>query len=329
MDTPSTLVDNTKTQRDAARVADAYFKFPLAGTYAFWGGEAESQKVVDKFYPGYAVEAQPYQQVFTNDETKSTIVNFNGTETPGDAWQGWGEAASPVQTAVASTASSAVDAAADILGLSTYYQAFKSGGSFLADKLTADVPNLDQRVEQGKALVDRIREERPDHHILLTGYSLGGLVAQRVSESSGNRLDALLFNSAVGKHTVNRDVEKRTIEFRISGDAVSTRFDGSPQFTFEKKTEIARGMFSSFEKLLTDTDRIGQPTDPIQSHWIENFALSRQRFHDQLMSENPTVNTRSPMNVQPIVTPQHDLFSVGLQCKPCPKGKVFCRCDLG
>ena len=324
---PSILVDNTKTQGDAERVADAYFKFPLAGVFAYWGGAADSQDVLDKFYPGYTVEAQPYQQVFTNDETKSTIVNFNGTETPADAWKGWGDAASPTQSAVASAASGVVDVAAGALGLSQYLQSFKAGGSFFVDKLTSNVPDLEERVAAGKTLVDALREERPDYHLLLTGYSLGGLVAERVA-TSGEPIDALLFNAAVGKHTTTQG-STRIINLRISGDVVSKRFDGVPQFTFAKNTESPRGMFSAWEKLVTDTDRLGQPTDPIQSHWLENFSLSRQRLHDQLVSETPTVVTKSPMHVQNIVTPQTDLFLVGYQCKPCPKGKIFCRCEIG
>ena len=327
MDTPSTLVDNTKTQRDAERVADTYFKFPLAGVYSFWGGGSEGQKVVDKFYPGYTVSAETRQQVFTDEKNKSTVINFNGTETPGDAWKGWGDAASPAQSTAASIASGVLDSAAASLGLSPYYDSFKVGGSYLLNSVTAAIPDLEQRIERGNSLVGSVREKYPDHHILLTGYSMGGLVAERVA--SDNRLDALLFNSAIGKHTVDRAAEKRIIKFRIANDAVSKRFDNSPQFTFDKKTETPGGLFSAWEKLVTDTDRIGQPTDPIQSHWLENFSLSRKRLHDQLTSETPTVSTQSPMHTQPIVTPQHDLFSVGLQCKPCPKGKLFCRCDIG
>ena len=327
MEIPSNIIDNTKTQHDAEKVADAYFKFPLAGSYGFWSGEKEAQKVVDKFYPGYNVSVEPRQQVFTDEKNKSSVINFNGTETPKDAWKGWGDSASPAQSSVASVASGLLDSAAASLGLSPYYDSFKVGGSYILNSVTSDVPDLEQRIERGNALVSSVREKYPDHHILLTGYSMGGLVAERVATK--NRLDALLFNSAIGKHTIDQDADKRIMKFRIANDAVSKRFDNSPQFTFDKKTENPGGLFSAWEKLVTDTDRIGQPTDPIQSHWLENFSLSRKRLHDQLMSETPTVaTTKSPMHTQPLITPKHDFFSVGLHCKPCPKGKLFCRCDI-
>lgn len=323
----SSVPDNTKTQSDSERVADAYFTFPLAGVYSYWGGEAEGQRVLDKFHPGYTVEAQKYQQVFTNDAEKSTIVNFNGTETPADAWKGWGDAASPVQSAATSVASGVIDAAADILGVAPYYQTFKTGAGYVADKFTSEVPTLEERVENGVELVQRVRRENPNHHVMLTGYSLGGLVAERVAADES--LDALLFNSAVGKHSVSASDAKRVVRFRISGDVVSKRFDDVKQYTFNRKTEAPQGMFAYWEKLVADTDRVGLPTDPIQSHWLENFALSKTRLHDQLMSDAPTVSTRSPMNVKPLVTPQHDLFLIGRLCRPCPKGKIFCRCDIG
>ena len=314
-----TVVDSTKTQQDAARVADAYMKFPLAGHYAFWGGQGEAQKVTDKFYPGYKVDAQPHQQVFTKDG--QAVVNFNGTETPLDAHKTWADAASPAQAQAARAAGMAVEGAAASVGLGQVYETFRIGGNFVADKLSKGTQTLEERVEDGNKLVESLKGY---DHVLLTGYSLGGLVARRVAEKHG--LDALLFNSAVGRHTVEPNAGKRIVEFRIGGDAVSTRFDGVKQYTFDRKTEVPRGRFSAWEKLVADTDRVGQPTDPIQSHWLENFALSRKRLHDQLISERPTVATREVMHLQPLVAPAKDLFHIGSHCKPCPKGKLFCRC---
>lgn len=322
MDAPQ-IVESIHDQKDAETVADAYHKFPLAGHYAYWNGEKEAQTVMDKWYPGYKVSATKHMQVFSNDNKKSTVINFNGTETVGDAVKTWSEAASPSQSLILDAASKAAETVAQQTGLESVYRVFKEGGTFVASKLTKDTPSLEERIDAGKKLVDLVKKQSPDHHILLTGYSLGGLTARLVAEHGD--LDALLFNAAVGKHKVEKNRNKRIVEFRIDGDFVSKRYDGMPQYSFKRTKQLPRGDFSAWERLVTDTDRLGQPTDPIQSHWLENFALSKERLHDQLISESPK-RTRQRIHRHPEIRPRTDLFNIGLRCKPCENGKIFCDC---
>ena len=317
------MVSNIHDQSDAERVADAYHTIPLAGHYAHWGGQQEAKKIIDHWHPGYTLEAGSYMQTLTNEKEKSTIINFNGTESPADAWATWSAAASPQQGLVLEGIGRATEELARQTGLASVYEQFRIGGTFAVNKLTQNVPSLEDRVNQGIKAVQETRASKPDHHVLLTGYSLGGLVARRVAEDQ--RTDALLFNSAIGKHKVDRSADKRIIEFRISGDPVSKRFDGAPQYTFERTTQLPKGDVSAWRRLITDTDRLGQPTDPIQSHWLENFSLSKERLHDQLMSADPR-RTRNLEHRHPSIDPRKDLFSVGLRCRPCKNGKLFCNC---
>jgi len=171
---------------------------------------------------------------------------------------------------------------------------------------------------------------------------LGGAVAKELANK--NKLNALLFNSAIGKTKVSSDEKNKIIEFRINNDLVSKRFTepvNNKLFTIKKEKSQPYGMFKNVEKLFVDTDRQKEPIDPLQAHWLENFIIDKNKFYDtinkkQIVKVKPqeikiTGNTKfqnmvkeKSEKITSEVT-EKELSNV-IKCAPCKKGALICKC---
>jgi hypothetical protein len=113
-------------------------------------------------------------------------------------------------------------------------------------------------------------------------------------------------------------------------------------FTIKKSRDEPRGLFKSLERLVIDTDRAKEPLDPIQAHWLQNFAINRKEFYDRLSKgtvDKPVVKSlkiSGKDTFQKLVKQKEQLVKTRLtpaeldniiSCKKCPKGKLICRCS--
>ena len=113
-----------------------------------------------------------------------------------------------------------------------------------------DVPDFNQRLVRGQKLIDDAGKKYTGFNKMLTGYSLGGAVAKELANK--NKLNALLFNSAIGKTKVSSDEKNKIIEFRINNDLVSKRFIepvDNQIFTIKKKKTNAVRYVSKYRKI--------------------------------------------------------------------------------
>jgi len=336
------ITTNVTEQQDGEKLADATMKFPYAGVENFRKGPEAAQKVLDTFYPGYKIDkelSEKRQQVFVNPTLKNSVINFNGTQNPLDAFKTWGDVMSEEQKKIiqaGTVISSKV--------LPETVAAGASAGEFLGTLSDLyNVPDFSQRVDSGGKLIDAAVKKYPGFNTLLTGYSLGGAVAKELANKK--KMNALLFNSAIGKTKVTDDQKNRIIEFRINNDVVSKRFAepvSNKIFTIEKSRDEPRGILKSLERLVIDTDRAKEPVDPMQAHWLQNFAINREEFYQQLergpvgkpmtkqlkMSGKDTFQKMVKDKSKTVKTRLTDTeLNNIIRCKPCPKGKLICKCS--
>ena len=336
------ITTNVTEQQDAEKLADSTFKFAYAGVENFRKGPEAAQKVLDTFYQGYKIDkdlSEGRQQVFVNPTLKNAVINFNGTQNPLDAVKTWSDVMSEEQKKIiqaGSVISSKV--------LPEAVAAGASAGEFLGTLADLyNVPDFAERVDKGGKLIDEAVRKYPGFTTLLTGYSLGGAVAKELANKK--KMNALLFNSAIGKTKVTDDQKNRIIEFRVNNDIVSKRFNepvNNKVFTIEKSRDEPRGLFKSLERLVIDTDRMKEPIDPMEAHWLQNFAINRKEFYEQLErgpAKKPVVKELKMSGkdkFQKMVKDKSKSVKTRLtdtelnniiRCKPCPKGNLICKCS--
>lgn len=350
---------NISEQRDAEKLADATMIFPYAGQMSFTSGTDKAEELLQKFYPNYKVDkelSQARQQVYVNPKSKDIVINFNGTQNPLDAYQTWTDVMSKEQSKITKTAT-AIATTLDPEITGTIAGVKESFSEMVVPIIKFfDVPDFNQRLVRGQKLIDDAGKKYTGFNKMLTGYSLGGAVAKELANK--NKLNALLFNSAIGKTKVSSDEKNKIIEFRINNDLVSKRFIepvDNQIFTIKKKKPTPYGMFQSIEKLVVDTDRQKEPIDPLQAHWLENFIIDKNKFYDTINKNVPfskqsfdkkqivkvkpkekkeikiTGNTKfqnmvkgKSENITTKVTDQQ--LSNIIKCAPCPKGALICKC---
>tara|TARA_R110000765_G_scaffold220441_1_gene324302 strand:- start:216 stop:1325 length:1110 start_codon:yes stop_codon:yes gene_type:complete len=284
----SSIITDTKTQQEAREVANSYMNFVIAGHEYFHGGSDKANEHLDKFYDGYKVDKElsdKNHQVFIGNN--NVIINYISTQSVQTALKNWEDAASKEQKPIVS---GLLNVGKDI------YEGFKSiVQDKFENKTTRDIfalaekyheiqmkntLNLEERFEDGREILSRVNSKYPTSKKLLTGYSLGGLVAKKTAGQYG--VNAIIYNSAIGKDVIHTKNRANILEFRTSADIVSGLrvFEKEPdykQFTlYPQFTDVGSFAVDNYY-VAAAGDR-----DPFRAHMIERFAKDEKHYRKVL-----------------------------------------------
>ena len=287
----SSVITDTKTEQEAREIANSYMNFVIAGHEYYHGGPEKAQAHLDKFYDGYKVDtslSDKNHQVFIAGN--NAIVNYISTQSVQAALKNWEDAASKEQKPLIS---GLFAAGKDI------YEGFKSlVQEKFENQTTRDIfsiaekyheaqmkntLNLEERFEDGREILSRVNSKYPTSKKLLTGYSLGGLVAKKTAGERG--VNAIIYNSAIGKDVIHTKNKANILEFRTPADVVSGLrvFEKEPeykQFTlYPQFTDVGSFPLDDYY-VAAAGDR-----DPFRAHMIERFAKDEKHYKKILSGE--------------------------------------------
>tara|TARA_R110002096_G_scaffold47939_2_gene127709 strand:- start:200 stop:1303 length:1104 start_codon:yes stop_codon:yes gene_type:complete len=293
----SSIITDTKTANEAREVADNYFKFPVAGHEYYHKGPEKSQEYLNKFYSGYKVDKElsnKNQQVFVGKN--NTIVNFISTQSLITAKKTWGDAASKKQSPF-------IEAGFTALG--NLYENIKSsvdmdtGFKLVEHKYEQELKkerSLEERYDDGRELLKKVDKKYPTHQKLLTGYSLGGLVAKKMAVETNQ--NALVFNAALGKDVFHENKGKTVLEFRTQYDPVSQIFqDDDPTYkNFQIPFKAVKAESNPFNMSDLDNFYVTQQflkseataknlSDIAGAHFVEHFSKDPKHYQKVLSGE--------------------------------------------
>jgi len=282
----SSIITDTKTEQEAREVANTYMNFIIAGHEYFHNGPEKAQEHLNKFYENYKVDKElsdKNHQVYVESGNKNVVINYISTRSVQMAIKNWEDAASEEQKPIVS---GLLNVGRDI------YEGFKTLVQDKFDnKTTKDVfalaekyheiqmkntLNLEERFEDGREILAKVNNKYPTSKKLLTGYSLGGLVAKKTAGQYG--VNAIIYNSAIGKDVIHTKNRANILEFRTPADIVSGLrvFEKEPdykQFTlFPQFTDVGSFPIDNYY-VAAAGDR-----DPFRAHMIERFAKDENHY---------------------------------------------------
>jgi len=306
----SNIIQDVKTTSEAKQIANDYFPFAQVGYEYAKHGHEHAQKYIDKFYSGYKIDkslsTRNHQVIIGKN---NSIVNFTGTESIQTALKTWDDAGSKTQSKFLTrpilTALGGVYAKVKE-GISTSAgeygplvdKAIKSG----EDKFMEGSLTLEQRYEDAREVLKQVEKKYPTNQKLITGHSLGGLIAKKMATETNN--NSLVFNAAIGKDVVHQYNGKTILEFRIDKEFVTGFGAGeNPEY----KSFIFPGAKEEIPHTnLTDPEDVFFSkfyTQRLNPHFLENFAIDQQHYRKVLSGEIKLKERPVETTYKPIKTP--------------------------
>ena len=247
LDFDESEIEQVDSEQEAESLGDLYAPIAISGYVFESQGYQASQDYLDKFYDDLTVDKELSTRenvVIRNEKGNDTLISVPGTTGVADGISTWVDIMSESQSSLLNLIPGG-SASQFTLGVTKEF----------TGRMT-----FDKRVQTTKDTIDKVNEKYGESDILLTGHSLGGAVTRKVALEED--LSSIIYNSAVGKHSIYKNNQRKNVELRIKKDVVSmTVFQKPREYSFDR----------GYSMLKT-----------LKAHDLENFIKDRGRYNDIL-----------------------------------------------